>query len=64
MLSFIPIGKEARVSQEGQTLKLTGDLIWDLLQLIKQKSQLNPPYPRGLNHSGGHALLGLPDLHR
>lgn len=26
MFSFIPLGKEARISWEDQTLKLTGDL--------------------------------------
>lgn len=41
MFSFIPLGKEARISWEDQTLKFTGEL----LQLKKQESPLHPPRP-------------------
>lgn len=67
MFGFIPLGKEARMSQEDQTLKFTGDL--DLLLILgltaaeKAEISTEPSLPQGLNH-GGHALLGLLDAHR
>lgn len=51
MFSFIPLGKEARISQEDQTLKFTGNL--DLLLMLgltaaeKAEISAEPSLPQG-----------------